>query len=134
MGISKSPGSASFSALFNKCKHAAKQRELEFTLSREEHKYLIIADCYYCDATPLAYNSYLKNKGRDQVRVDRYTKEAIARNWVSANGIDRKDNKLGYTVYNCVPCCKVCNYIKCDMGYQEFINWIRKVYKNLEYK
>ena len=30
----------------------------------------------------------------------------------SLGGIDRVDNKLGYTINNCVPCCWSCNKIK----------------------
>lgn len=37
------------------------------------------------------------------------------------NGIDRFDNDLGYTLDNSKPCCGMCNMIKCDMNYDEFI-------------
>lgn len=127
----KSPGSASFSNLYNKCKHTAKQRNLEFNLSRIEHCYLIVQNCHYCNSPPIKHNSYLKNKGKDQVRPNRYAKETIDRNWIMANGIDRIDNNEGYFIQNCVPCCAICNYIKCDMGYNEFIAWIKKVYCNV---
>jgi hypothetical protein len=36
-------------------------------------------------------------------------------------GIDRKDNKVGYQLDNCLPCCKDCNYFKRSMDYEEFI-------------
>lgn len=127
----KSPGSASYSNLFNKCKHAAKQRKLEFALTKEEHRILIAQNCHYCNVSPVKHNSYLKNKGKDQVRTDRYSNETINRNWIVANGIDRIDNNKGYSVQNCVPCCAICNYIKCDMDYNEFIAWIKKVFYNI---
>lgn len=37
------------------------------------------------------------------------------------NGIDRMDNTRGYTPYNCVSCCKRCNFAKGTLGYCEFI-------------
>lgn len=40
------------------------------------------------------------------------------------NGLDRKNNDLGYTEENCVPCCLVCNRAKNSMGYNEFIEYL----------
>lgn len=45
----------------------------------------------------------------------------------SRNGIDRLNSNLGYTEANCVPCCKVCNYMKRKMSVMEFIGHVRKV-------
>ncbi len=131
MGIQKLEGSASHSALYNKCKHGAKQRGLTFSLSKEEHQVIIIQNCHYCGAAPVKYNSYLKNKGKDQVRRNRYTTASIDRNWIVVNGIDRVNNSEGYIIQNCLPCCKICNYLKCDATYSEFITWISKAYKHL---
>lgn len=44
-------------------------------------------------------------------------------------GIDRKDNELGYTLDNSVPCCRDCNYFKGSLSYEEFINFCNKVSK-----
>ena len=38
------------------------------------------------------------------------------------NGIDRKDNSIGYVKENCLPCCKMCNYMKGSYGHEEFIS------------
>ena len=46
------------------------------------------------------------------------------------NGLDRKDNSLGYTIYNVLPCCSFCNQAKMDANYEDFINWANKVAKN----
>lgn len=40
------------------------------------------------------------------------------------NGIDRVDNKKGYTLSNVVPCCSKCNYAKRDLHPVDFKNWI----------
>jgi len=46
-------------------------------------------------------------------------------------GLDRLDNKDGYHIYNCVPCCGVCNRIKADIFDLEetfvMINMIQKI-------
>lgn len=47
------------------------------------------------------------------------------------NGIDRIDSSKGYIEGNVVPCCKTCNVSKMDMNYFEFINHIKKIYKNM---
>lgn len=44
------------------------------------------------------------------------------------NGIDRVNNKNGYNINNCVACCKVCNYMKSNLGKDEFISHINKIY------
>lgn len=43
------------------------------------------------------------------------------------NGIDRLDNRRGYTVKNSVPCCTLCNYKKGNQSADEFLTWVRKV-------
>lgn len=47
------------------------------------------------------------------------------------NGIDRVDSSKGYIRGNVVSCCKKCNLAKSDMRYDEFINHITKIYKNI---
>jgi hypothetical protein len=39
------------------------------------------------------------------------------------NGIDRIDNTIGYTMGNCVPCCKHCNYVKGHLSQVDFETW-----------
>ena len=39
------------------------------------------------------------------------------------NGIDRIDNNLGYSISNCVPACKHCNYVKGDLSLDDFNTW-----------
>ena len=58
-------------------------------------------------------------------------KEKITDFTLQINGIDRINSGIGYTKENCVACCKNCNYAKNSMSEQEFIEWIKRVYKNL---
>jgi hypothetical protein len=46
-----------------------------------------------------------------------------------ALGIDRVDNDRGYILGNVTPCCRRCNQAKNDMTFDEFRNWITKVYR-----
>ena len=39
-------------------------------------------------------------------------------------GIDRKDNNVGYTPANILPCCKRCNWAKGTSRYEEFQEYI----------
>lgn len=44
-------------------------------------------------------------------------------------GVDRKDNLIGYTIENCVPCCSICNRMKGTIPYDEFIETCSKISK-----
>lgn len=37
------------------------------------------------------------------------------------NGIDRMDNSKGYSIENCVPCCKYCNFMKKALDAHTFV-------------
>jgi len=42
-------------------------------------------------------------------------------------GLDRKNNKVGYTLENIVSCCKSCNYMKRNMLFGDFISHCKKI-------
>jgi len=44
------------------------------------------------------------------------------------NGIDRIDNTKDYTLDNCVPCCKNCNYAKRTLTQHDFYKLIQSIY------
>ena len=80
--------------------NGAKVRNLEFNLTFEEFCKIIEPPCHYC--------------GENQ----------------KPRGIDRVDNKIGYTQKNSVSCCRTCNFMKNTMSLQEFIDQVRKIYEN----
>jgi hypothetical protein len=101
-------------------KRSAYKRGIKFILTPEEFMEIIHKNCYYCDDVPTEkpLRKALKN-------------DAILKNrTISVNGIDRKDNSIGYTIVNCVPCCKTCNFMKRNMGDKEFLAHIDKIHKN----
>lgn len=46
-----------------------------------------------------------------------------------ADGIDRYDSNQGYTLSNCVPCCKVCNIMKNKFDSKTFFKHIKLIYE-----
>jgi len=93
-------------------RYAAKKRNREWALTDEQWLALCLSDCHYCGRAP--YN----------VKTSKYDS-------FTYNGIDRKDNSLGYTVANSLPCCKECNLRKGTMGYDEFMTWISVMLNNI---
>lgn len=93
-------------------KFGAKSRNHEFELTNEQCLQLFSMDCHWCGAPP------------SSVASDHYKRKAHA----LYNGIDRVDNKAGYTIGNVVPCCSLCNYMKGTLSEDDFINHIAKIF------
>ncbi len=110
------PSDSARNALYGKYRHAAKKRELEFTITKDEFKYLTSSNCYYCGTVPSAS---IHRKGFKQEYI--------------YNGIDRLNNNIGYIINNCVPCCKTCNVAKATYTIEYFLEWIEKIY-NKQFK
>lgn len=49
----------------------------------------------------------------------------------AANGVDRIDSSKGYLSYNVVPCCSICNRMKMDLPYNQFIEHIDAINKHM---
>lgn len=104
-------GQAGLNHLYNQYQNGAKKRHLDFNLTLENVKELSSKNCHYCGQPPTQIMNKESEKGK-----------------YIYNGIDRVDNKLGYSIDNCAPCCKVCNRAKDVMSLDEFYNWIKKVF------
>ena len=109
------PGLSSMRMAMMNYKNGAKTRRLKYNLTEEQFKEITQQDCYYCGAEP---NNKSEHKGHNGIYI--------------YNGLDRIDNKKGYTIDNVVPCCWICNIAKHNLTLQEFKDWIRKVYKRLD--
>ncbi len=107
-------GLANMRKLIVNYKRNAKIRGIEYKLAEEQFKEITQKDCHYCGAKP-------NNVGKKEHYNGKYI----------YNGLDRTDNKKGYTTDNVVPCCKFCNFQKKDLTLQEFRDWIKKVYNNM---
>jgi hypothetical protein len=82
-------------------KRALEKLKVDFDLTEDEFEKLKRLNCFMCD------------------------KES---NMNNLNGVDRVDNKKGYTLNNCLPCCYDCNKIKND---NDICDVIRKMYKTI---
>jgi len=104
------PNSQSYvNSIYSHYKVSARGRGIPFDLTREEVRILIEQDCHYCGAKPI-----------EKKQKNLYGSYA----W---NGIDRKDNNLGYAVANCAPCCTQCNFAKLDKSVDDFLDWIKRI-------
>ncbi len=103
--------------IFGNYKSAAKRRKYEFNLTKDQFNNLIIQNCFYCNQEPNMIYNYSK-------------KYSNTVNWNTFlyNGVDRKDNSIGYTLDNCVSCCKICNNSKSILSLEDWLNWISRVY------
>ncbi len=87
---------------YRHARDGALKRGHAWALSEADFACLVVAVCAYCGAEPCIE------------RVTKYERGLF-------NGIDRADNSTGYVQTNCVPCCKVCNYMKRALSVEEFL-------------
>jgi hypothetical protein len=97
-------GEAGFNQMYAVYRFHANERNLPFELTKEEFKTITKKNCHYCGVEPL------------QEYCPRMKSGAYI-----YNGIDRLENKLGYTKDNSVPCCGICNDMKRTRSVTEFI-------------
>jgi hypothetical protein len=108
-------GDGGLTRLYTHYKQDARTRRRVFTLTKEQFRELTSGCCHYCGIEPArkSTNITLKDYSAKESWNDYYY-----------NGIDRLDSLAGYTIGNCVPCCRRCNYAKSDMPYDEFLEHI----------
>ena len=105
-------GNSSLNALYNSYYQRAKKKSIEFNITKEDFKNLTNLKCTYCHIDPY------KDAGR--------LNKSLSSTYLY-NGLDRVDNKIGYTIENVVPCCEICNKAKRDLDLQSFLNWIERI-------
>jgi hypothetical protein len=106
-----------FQSVLNIAKYSANKRGLEFSISLDFYKSLAGMDCHYCHC---------------QLRWNNRTNSGRLGGSNTGHNLDRKDNSLGYTEDNVVPCCAICNRVKMDdIGYDDMIliGRARKAYR-----
>lgn len=114
IGVKIGYGESAFNALFKSYKYGAKKRGLEFTLSKDEFKELVLRNCYYCGREPY------------QERRNKFNGNFMY------TGIDRIDNSKGYVKDNIRPCCWQCNVIKHKHNAEDFLNTVKDIYEHME--
>lgn len=125
------PWMASRNAVLSRYKVSARSRGLDFLLSNEKCFELFAGKCHYCGVPPCnAVSAYRRKDGTlHRSHVKRITEDRAAQSTFTFNGIDRIDNKSGYTEGNCVSCCTTCNFAKKGRTYDEFVAWLDRVAK-----
>lgn len=102
--------------LFGTYKRHSIRRGYEWNLSKEEFRTLIEQDCFYCGRHPSSqFTTSSKNK--------------VIENVLLYNGVDRKNNLKGYNWENCITACGVCNRMKMDLPYEEYMQTIKFIYE-----
>ena len=91
-------------------KSSAKKRNYSFDISFDLFMSLVTSNCFYCNSKP---NKAVKMNFRGIIYPE-----------FICNGVDRKNNKKGYSIENCVPCCINCNRAKNTMDFIAFVDWI----------
>lgn len=91
--------SCSPDTVYEQYRYKAEERGLEFKLTKEQFRKLVAGRCYYCGA------------------------------WAGSRvlGIDRKDNRRGYTLQNSIGCCGPHNFMKGQMNEFEFLAEVRLI-------
>jgi hypothetical protein len=111
----KNYGEATLNTLFNQHKWRAREKNREFSLTKDEFRKLIFSNCFYCGREP------------SQRSINRYSNGDTI-----YNGLDRIDNSKGYIEDNVRPCCRQCNVAKNKHSEKDFKIWAKSVYENLK--
>lgn len=107
---SKPFGESAFNTMYQHYKVSAARANRAMDLTKEEFREIIFKPCFYCGAEPTKYFKVSKANGN-----------------IKANGIDRVDNSIGYTLNNVVPCCIICNRAKHSLSVDEWNAWLYRV-------
>lgn len=104
---------ASFRQLFTQYRVNARARGHSFSLTPESVRAFTSANCFYCGSPPSI--PYRARGGKNKPAPYIF------------NGIDRIDNARGYLEGNCVPCCKLCNYMKRELSTDDFLAHVSRI-------
>jgi len=80
----------------------AEKRGLEWNLTEKETYHLFLQDCHYCGKLPPI------TEGK-------------------CNGIDRYDNNVGYHLNNVVSACDMCNRMKGQLDFTDFLHMVEHI-------
>lgn len=108
-------GESSTRQYINRLRLRAKAKGVPYSLTREQIERLISQDCHYCGVEPR----------------QKFKTHKLSNGEITYNGLDRKNVEEGYVLGNVVTCCGRCNRAKSDTPYEEFINWIGRVYERM---
>lgn len=103
-------GESSRNELWTRYRYGARQRNIEWDLSKDDFFVLISQTCQYCGIEPSSSSHFGRRYGP-----------------CVYNGIDRIDNNFGYVSGNVVAACRICNQAKHTLTLDEFETWIDRL-------
>lgn len=121
--LARPKGQAGADILWSELKGAARRRNKEFSLTKENIFNLCSKDCFYCNAAPYQI-SEVNNKYNGLATTQAHGRFIF-------NALDRVDNNKGYIIDNVVPCCPTCNFAKRTLTLEQFYLWIKNLHTNL---
>ena len=110
----KGYGVSALNGIYKNYKKSANKRGYSFELDKEEFEKLIKQQCQYC--------------GKLESMTWKSNKKVIIDDVYKYNGVDRVNNRLGYTSSNCVSCCDICNNSKSTLTVEDWREWIVRLY------
>jgi hypothetical protein len=111
-----------FEDLWHVYRANARVRGHVWELTKEQFRELTKSPCYYTGKLPSQITKSAATGRRLKRGVD-----PLPGGIYVYNGVDRVDNHKGYTVENCVPCCKEANQMKMAFGHDEFIALCKEI-------
>lgn len=96
----------------------AREKNREFTLTVGQFQKLIFSNCAYCGIPPSQHLPLVGN----------YTPERLLEiHTVKYNGVDQIHAGKGYTLENCAPCCRTCNFGKQQLTPEQYVEHCKLV-------
>jgi len=111
-------GESGLNLLIARYRLQARQRDLEFNLTREQFREITSQICHYCGAKP-----FMKSWNH----CAKASQELQDHTVYVHNSIDRLDSLRGYTTDNCVSSCHQCNWSKGKLSVSDFLSWVARV-------
>lgn len=106
---------AAVRGFYTDTRNSANSRELPFELTLQQFLETIRKPCTYCGNNTDVH--YIRS---NKTRTGKAYK-------LRANGIDRVDSTLGYTLSNSVACCSTCNYAKRELSPAQYLAHCQRV-------
>jgi len=103
-------GHANARLVYLSYKRDARSKGRDFDIEEQDFVNMTQANCFYCGSPP----------------SNKHAMKGINGAFIY-NGVDRVDNSMGYSVNNCVPCCKMCNLGKRNSSQGDFLKWAHRV-------
>lgn len=127
MNSNKNPQERTIDVYLQQYQQRCIRDNIVWKLSKEEFLVFIKQNCHYCNIPPSRIINVYSSK-RFQQTKSLPSRQRHKHGQLLVNGIDRVDSNKGYTIDNCVTCCKDCNYGKLTKTRKEFLDWINRIW------